>query len=196
VETRVFRGHAGPVAVRLAACLLLLGGRAAIAQERTTVILVRHAERESLSTPDPQLTAAGRLRAQALLAVARDAGVQAIITTQFVRTETTAEPLAAALGIAPEIIPDTGARHASDVADAILKKHAGQTVLVVGHGHTVPAIMRALGATTPAPKLCESRYDLLYVISVAPSTPARVLRTHYGAAPPADSTCPPGEDLP
>jgi broad specificity phosphatase PhoE len=153
------------------------------------VILLRHAERESLSTPDPQLSDAGRARARALATALREAGIQAIIITQFVRTRATVAPLALALGITPEIVPDTGIRHASDVADAIRRRHAGQTVLVVGHGHTVPAIMQALGVTGPLPRLCENQYDLIFLILVAPDRPTRVVRTRYGAATPPDSAC-------
>jgi hypothetical protein len=115
--------------------------------------------------------------------------VQAIITTQFIRTRATVEPLALALGITPEIIPNTGVGHARDVADAILRKHAGQTVLVVGHGHTVPAIVRALGVTVPIARICENQYDLIFFISVTPSSPTRVIRARYGAASPPDSAC-------
>jgi broad specificity phosphatase PhoE len=119
----------------------------------------------------------------------RDAGIQAIITTQFVRTRATVEPLAIALGITPEIVPDTGIRHATEVAAAILKGHAGQTILVVGHGHTVPAIMRALGVAAELPRLCESQYDLIFIISVAPPGPTRVVRARYGASTLPDSAC-------
>lgn len=169
-------------------CVLAVCGCVARVQP-TTVILVRHAEREALSTPDPGLTAEGRMRAKDLLAAARDAGIQAIIITQFVRTRSTVEPLAAALGITPEVVPDTGNHHAIDVARLILTKHAGQTVLVVGHGHTVPAIIRALGAPFAEPRLCENQYDVMFVVTVTPDKPARVVRARYGAHSLPDSVC-------
>jgi broad specificity phosphatase PhoE len=118
-----------------------------------------------------------------LLASVRDAGVQAIVVTQFLRTRATAGPLATALGIEPEVVPDTGAGHAQQVADVVLRHHAGQTVLVVGHGHTVPAIMRALGAP-PAARPNENQYDLMFIISVVPGRETRVVRARYGAAAP------------
>ena len=172
-------------------CVILLAAAGCItgASQPTTVILVRHAEREQLLTPDPELSEAGRSRAEALASAAREAGVRAIIITQFVRTRETAELLANALGIMPEIVPDTGAGHAKDVANLILRKHAGQTVLVIGHGHTIPAIMRALGVRAPQPSICENQYDLIFLVSVAPPDSTRVLRARYGAATPADSLC-------
>ena len=45
----------------------------------TVVLLVRHAEKEAQPAQDPPLTDAGAARARALVAVARDAGVSAII---------------------------------------------------------------------------------------------------------------------
>ena len=153
------------------------------------MILVRHAEREQLGSPDPPLTAAGRLRAHELLTALRAAGIQTIIVTQSSRTAATAQPLAAALAIKPQIIPDTGANHAADVARVILQQHAGETVLVVGHGHTVPAIMRALGATIEEPTLCETQYDLLFVVSITPAQRAAVVRARYGAVASADTAC-------
>lgn len=173
----------------LAAGLLVISGCVARGQRVTTVILVRHAERVALSTPDPELSPEGRLRAQALVGVAREAGVQAIITTQYVRTSATAEPLAMALGLTPEIVPDTDARHANEVAAVIFRKHAGQTVLVVGHGHTIAPIMRALGVKEALPRLCENQYDLIFVISVARPSPTRVVRARYGVATAGDSSC-------
>ena len=154
----------------------------------TTVILVRHADRADQPAGDPPLTSAGRERARDLAMALRDAGVQAIVTTQFGRTKATAEPLARLIGLVPEVIPDTGSRHARDVARAILEKHAGETVLVVGHGHTVPAIIAELGARRPAP-ICETVYDNLYVVTVPERGPPRVIRLRYGA-PSSRAGCP------
>src|SRR5688572_14937113 len=69
----------------------------------TTVLLVRHAEKAAQPADDPPLTAEGEARAQALVQVARDAGVTAIVTTQFQRTRLTGAPLAQALGITAEV---------------------------------------------------------------------------------------------
>src|SRR5512143_3998842 len=70
----------------------------------TVVLLVRHAEKAAQPRQDPPLAKAGAARARALAMVARDAGVTAIITTQFERTRKTAEPTATALQITPEVV--------------------------------------------------------------------------------------------
>ena len=58
-----------------------------------TVYLVRHAEKGTTPAADPPLTATGEARAAALVAVLRDAGVTAAITTDLVRTRATAQPI-------------------------------------------------------------------------------------------------------
>jgi broad specificity phosphatase PhoE len=153
----------------------------------TTVILVRHAEKATTPADDPPLTAAGEARARDLLDAIRDAGVSAIITTQFARTKATAQPTAAALGITPEIVSAGGATHVQSVAAAV-RQHAGQTVLVVGHSNTVPAIVGALGAKQPL-AICDSEYDNLYVVTIAADGKANVVHAKFGAPAPADAAC-------
>lgn len=164
-----------------AAALLVLSSAASVfAQAPTTVILVRHAEKAAAQANDPPLTDAGRARADALLSAVRDAGVDAIITTQFVRTRETAAPTAAALHVTPEVVSASGSSHVQDVATAV-KKHTGHTVLVVGHSNTVPAIIAALGAPEPRP-ICDAEYDDLFIVQIpADGSHARLIHAKYGA---------------
>jgi broad specificity phosphatase PhoE len=155
----------------------------------TVVLLVRHAEKGTQPPQDPPLTEAGAERARALVIVARDAGVSAIITTQFERTRRTAEPTATALRITPEVVSaGPAAQHAKAVADQVLK-HAGGTVLVVGHSNTIPAIVGALGAPQPR-DLCDSEYDQLFVVVLGDGGPPRLIRSRYGAPSVEDAGCP------
>ena len=170
--------------------LLVLAALPLAAQERapTTVILVRHAEKAAAPAEDPPLTRAGRERAQALMAIAREAGVTAIITTQFARTRETAHPAAEALKITPEVVTTmAGGQHAQNVARAALA-HPGAVVLVVGHSNTVPGIVAALGAPQPPP-ICDSSYDDLYIVTVPASGPARVIHARYGEPSPVVAGC-------
>jgi broad specificity phosphatase PhoE len=154
----------------------------------TVVILVRHAEKAVQPAQDPPLTEAGSARARALVGVARDAGVTAIITTQYLRTKGTAEPTATALHVTPEIVQaGPMPQHAKAVADQVLK-HPGGTVLVIGHSNTIPAIVGALGA--PQPKdLCDSEYDQVFVVVLGDAGPPRLIRSRYGAASADDPAC-------
>lgn len=169
--------------------LLLIAALPLAAQQRapTTVILVRHAEKAAVPGDDPPLTKAGQARARALMTIASEAGVSAIVTTQFARTRATAEPAATALGITPDVVRASGATHVQDVARTVMT-HAGGVVLVVGHSNTVPAIVAALGAPPPPP-ICDSSYDDLYVVTVPPSGPARVIHARYGEPSQVTAAC-------
>lgn len=167
--------------------LLLLGAPPRAAD--TVVLIVRHAEKAGESGDVP-LSSAGEVRARALVDVARRAGVSAVITTQYQRTRATAAPIAESLGVTPEVLEARGAvpQHARAVADAIRGRHAGKTVLVVGHSNTVPPIATALGA--PAlPDICDEVYDQLYTVVVAADGSARLIVSRYGAPTPPGSSC-------
>lgn len=155
----------------------------------TVVLVVRHAEKAG-PTGDVPLSDAGLARAQALVPIARAAAVSAVVTTQFQRTRQTGAPVAEALGLTPEIVTagaDTK-EHARQIAELILTRHRGATVLVVGHSNTVPAIVSALGGPSLR-DLCDSEYDRLLTVVVSESGSARLVASRYGAPTVADSSC-------
>ena len=129
----------------------------------TTVILARHAERLD-QTPDPTLNEAGMARAEALAQVLDTVKVDAVIVTQLQRTRLTAAPFLTKRGLEPVIV-STGPldQHVAAVASLIRERYAGRTVLVVGHSNTIPAIARALGATSARP-LADTEHGDLYIV--------------------------------
>lgn len=174
------------------ALLLAFAPLAALAQDATggttTVIVVRHAEKATEPAADPPLTSAGAARADALYDLVRDAGISAIVSTQFQRTRQTVAPTAAKLGITSEIVDARLPQHPRLVADSVLAKYRGRTVLVVGHSNTVGAIVAALGAPLPA-NICDGEYDNAFIVKVPASGQASVTRLHYGAVSPPDASC-------
>ena len=166
------------------AALVILAGCATTRRETpatTTVYLVRHGEKSTAipNDPDPDISTAGWARAYALATRLRDSGITAIITTQLKRTKETAEPLAARLGLAQEVVPTGGAAHPDSVAAAIMR-HRGGKILVVGHSNTITPIIAALGGPK-LPNLCDSEYSTLFVVRVTRSPSPVVVRQHYGA---------------
>lgn len=155
----------------------------------TVVMIVRHAEKAGPSGDVP-LSAAGERRARALVDIGRDAGVSAVVTTQFQRTRQTGAPLAESLGITPDVITVGGgvAEHAKGIADAVRSRYQGRTVLVVGHSNTVPAIVHAFGGPK-YPDICDDIYDDLFIVIVAADGPARVVHGKYGPPSPATAAC-------
>lgn len=149
------------------ACAAVLFAVPALASAQM-VILVRHAERADAGTPagaamqgnpDPELSAAGKARAQKLAGMLKDAGVTAIYTTQYIRTKDTAKPLADLLKMTPEVIQSRDA----DGLVAKIKAQPKGVVLVVGHSNSVPAIIKALGG--PDVTIGESEYDNLFFLA-------------------------------
>ena len=176
----------------LAMCLTLAGCASQSKQGgagETTVVVVRHAEKSTEPPADPLLTEAGIQRAMALLETVRAMPVGAVISTQVARTKATAAPVAAAFGRTVEIVDARAKEHVREVADGILAKHRGETVVVVGHSNTVTEIVEALGAPRP-PALCDGDYDNLYVVHVPAAGPATVDLRKYGAPSPTDVGCP------
>jgi broad specificity phosphatase PhoE len=165
----------------------LLGARAS-AQSPTLVFLVRHAEKAAQPANDPPLTPAGEIRARVLVDVLAHAGIGYVISTPVARTTATARPLAEKLGLRIDTIGTGGGlpAHARAVADAV-RKHAGQSVLVVGHSNTIPAIVAALGGPT-FPDLCDGDYDQLFTLELPASGAPRLARSRFGAVA-ADTAC-------
>ena len=115
----------------------------------------------------------------------------AVIATERQRTQATAAPTAQAHGLTPEIVSlRYGPAHVDSVAAAV-RRHAGHTVLVVGHSNTVPRIVHALGGPH-LPDLCEPQFSNLFVLVLKPGAEPRYERRTYGAPDPAGAdVCPP-----
>ncbi len=183
-SARTFR-----IAFAAALGIVLLAGASARSRQEvptTVVILVRHAEKAA-GSGDVPLSPEGEARARDLSAIARNAGVNAVVTTQYRRTRQTAEPLVAALHLEPEVVAASGdvAANATATADVIRRRLGGRTVLVVGHSNTIPAIVAALGGTK-YPDICDAEYDALFVVVISAGAPPRTIRSRYGAASPRE----------
>lgn len=134
------------------------------------VYLVRHAETVGEGAERP-LSAAGRARAEALADRLAGAGVERVLSTEYPRTEETAAPLAARLGLPVE--PYDPAALAA-LAAALAAR--GGTTLVVGHSNTTPELVELLGGE-PGPPIDHAEHDRLYRVEL-PSGATNVER--YG----------------
>src|SRR5512134_680154 len=154
-------------------CGLLAAAAPGVRAQDRTVILVRHVEAAAEPRPDPPLTDAGRTRAGQLARALEAAGLGSAIVTQFRRTRETADAVLAPLGIAPIVVETAGglAAHVDAVAGAVRARPAGETVLVVGHSNTIPAVIAALGGPR-LPNLCERQFASLFILTLpAAGTP-------------------------
>lgn len=147
--------------------------------ETTVVFFVRHAEKAHDDDHDeargPDLTKAGRRRAETLAKVLAPAGVTRIHSTDYRRTQETARPLAEARGLEVE------AYDARDPATLVrqLRQSSGRH-LVVGHSNTTPELVAMLGGEPGPPIDEECEYDRLYVLVLGPDRPATTIQQRYG----------------
>ena len=144
----------------------------ATATEAAPVIfLVRHAEKATPGGNDPDLSVAGQKRAEALARILKDSQITAVFVTEFKRTQETAAPTAKAAQVNPTVVP------ANDVAGLAAKVRAlNGNALVVGHGNTIPDLIKALAITTPI-TIPEDDYSELFVVSL--DGRPQLLRLHY-----------------
>jgi broad specificity phosphatase PhoE len=147
----------------------------------TTVVVIRHAEKQVGAIPDAPLSPPGEVRAARLAQMFGDSAefgrVQRVYVTDTRRTQQTAAGVAQRLGLTPVIVE---ARSSSaDLARRVLRENRGGRALVVGHSNTVPEIVAALSGHDDVPPMPDDEFDSLYVIAVPTIGRASVLRLKY-----------------
>jgi broad specificity phosphatase PhoE len=135
------------------------------------IFIVRHAEKASTGGKDPDLSVEGQKRADALAHILKDSQIASVFVTEFKRTQETAAPTARAAHVTPTVVP------AGDIGALVGKLRAlNSNALVVGHGNTIPDLLKALGITTPV-SIPEDDYTEIFVVLFG-DTP-QLLRLHY-----------------
>ena len=141
------------------------------------VFLVRHAEKVDASK-DPELSPAGTERAADLALVLRDAGIEHVLSSDYIRTRNTAGPIAAELKLEVELYDP---RDLPALADKL--KAASSRYLVVGHSNTTPEVVGLLGGDPGAEIDEDVEYDRLYVVTIGPDGAVSTVLMRYGNAP-------------
>ena len=150
-------------------CISLL--LAAAADATPAVFIVRHAEKAVTIGNDPGLSSAGQNRAKALARILKDSQITTVFVTEFKRTQETAAPTAKEAHLTPIVVP------ANEVAGLAAKVRAlDGNALVVGHGNTIPDLMKALGIAAPI-VIPEDDYSEIFVVSLHDQP--QLLRFHY-----------------
>jgi broad specificity phosphatase PhoE len=151
---------------------ILLAGTLAPLEEPAVVILVRHAEKVDESQ-ETDLTPSGRRRAHALAEMLRHAGVEAVYSTDYLRTRETARPTAELIGKPIEIYDG---RALPAFARELRAK--GGRALVVGHSDTTPELVGILGGD-PGPDIAPDEYDRIYLLTLSPDGKVSTLQLRF-----------------
>ena len=133
----------------------------------TTVVLVRHAERDYT---EDALVPEGVARAAALPAAVKQLNFAAIYSPDKKRNMATVKPLATERGLPITVIP------VSNAAKRMVRDHPGKTVLWVGNTTNLPAIFRLLGGEGAPP----NNYGDLFILHVPDTGTTVVERRHFG----------------
>ena len=147
------------------------------------IYLVRHAEKQTDTTEDPDLTETGRLRAANLAVLFKSAGIGRVFTTDYKRTRETAAPVARVAGVEMEIY-DPKALEA--LATRLLESR--DNALVVGHSNTTPELVGLLGGEAGPPIVEAWEYDRLYLLLTDQGKVTQSILLHL----PPSTEAPPG----
>jgi phosphohistidine phosphatase SixA len=146
----------------------------------TTIVVIRHAEKDSVSVPDPALSAAGEARAALLARMFGDAQgpghLDAIYVSDTQRSRQTAAPLAARLRLAPIV---DGGDDPKELTRRALRENAGKRVMIIGHVNTIPEIVAILSGRSDIPKVDEQDFGSMYVVTVPRVGHPNLVRLKY-----------------
>jgi 2,3-bisphosphoglycerate-dependent phosphoglycerate mutase len=162
--------HMKPVLyIALSCFFVLIGLNNLYAQSKTTTyILVRHAEKDTskagstMMQSDPELSEAGKLRAENLVAAVKGYKIDAIYSTNYIRTKNTVRPLSEKNSIEVQTYDPRNLK----ALVAQLQTLEGKTILIAGHSNTTPALANLLLGADTYKALDESVYNKIYIITV------------------------------
>ena len=139
----------------------------------TTVMLIRHAERDNFFI----VTAQGHERAKALIKAVGEMEIAAIYSPDLERNLDTVRPLSKHLGIDITLIPRIGKKTVDGIVSQILTSHPGEVVLLVGNGAgNLRALHHRLGGTGDG----LYQYGDLFIYMIPDKGPVKIVKSRYG----------------
>ncbi len=141
--------------------LFTLANTVLVAQDReVTIILVRHAEKADATSPDPELSDAGKERAQRLVKKIGKYRPGAFYSTDYKRTRDTVTPLA---NKRKKDVKIYDARKPKELIDEIMKGKIKRYV-IAGHSNTVPGLANLIAKKEMFKNLEDSEYTIIWLI--------------------------------
>ena len=142
----------------------------------TNYYLIRHAEKDRSNPKEsnPNLSAKGQERAQEWVGILKDKGISKIYSTDYNRTQQTAQPLAEALSLKVQSYDPTNMYTAEFV-----KETKGYNVLIVGHSNTTPMFVNKIIANSFYTDLDDDNNGALCKVTVKPNGETAVQLAQY-----------------
>jgi 2,3-bisphosphoglycerate-dependent phosphoglycerate mutase len=133
------------------------------AQDRkVTIILVRHTEKADATSSDPELSEAGKERAQRLVKTIGKYRPGVFYSTDYKRTRDTVAPLAAKRKKEVKIYD---ARKPQELIDQIMQSKT-KRFIVAGHSNSIPGLANLLVKKNLFKNLDESEYGTIWLIRI------------------------------
>ena len=155
--------------IAIVACLII---NVALAQETTTIYLIRHAEKASDGTTDPGLSDAGMDRTKKWGDYFQDKNISTYYMTKYKRAVETATytngqvmSLLSKPGTTYNIMMKNYDPMSLSLKD-VAKENKGKNIVIVGHSNTIPAQINALIGEKKYADMQENEYGNLYIIKI------------------------------
>ncbi|MBY5951220.1 histidine phosphatase family protein [Algoriphagus marincola] len=127
-----------------------------------TIYIVRHAEKQLVDNPDPELAQVGYLRAKKLAQILQNQEIKHVFSTDYKRTRLTAQPTADQVGIS---IQSYDPSNHDELVEKL--KSLDGNILVVGHSNTVSRLANYfVGEGEKYEDLQDLEYDFIYEVSL------------------------------
>jgi 2,3-bisphosphoglycerate-dependent phosphoglycerate mutase len=148
--------------------IMLLASFVGLYGQTTTIILLRHAEKDTSTAgstamqANPPLSTAGEQRAARLPELLKNYSPDMVFSTDYTRTRSTVTPLAKKfsrdiLVYDPRKLPDLVKQ---------LQDFQGKTIVVVGHSNTTPVLVNLLIGESKYPNMDDSVYNQYWVVTI------------------------------
>ena len=141
----------------------------------THFYIVRHAEKSTNPTSDPELTLEGKKRAEKLKGILKTKDIQQIYSTKTVRTLNTAKPLANLINLEVKFYD---AKNQNQFIKEL--KSSKKNTLVVGHSNTIRYLVNGLSEKEVLKKdLEDSEYNFLFHIKKNKKGKPKIAINHF-----------------
>jgi len=137
------------------------GNKIAIKPSDRIYFLVRHAEKDTLSKTDPDLTPIGYERSYRLAEIMKAARIDQVYSTVYLRTLMTADSTAKSKGMS---IKTYDPKELKSFAERLKAMEGHKRFLLVGHSNTTPMLSNHIHGSTVLEGFDESDYDNLIAI--------------------------------
>jgi broad specificity phosphatase PhoE len=143
---------------------ILLFACLSLKSQQTNIYIIRHAEKDlsDKTNTNPDLSEAGKKRAQKLVSELKKVKFSAAYSTPYNRTQKTLKPVADNSSIE---VTNYDPKDNKALADKVLKKYSGKNIIIAGHSNTIPGILEAFGVKAPF-EIVEDDYSNIFHVKI------------------------------